>query len=178
MPALAGPALVAAALLALAGAQKVVDPAMTVGALRALRLPSSSALVRVGSAAELALGVAAVAVGGALLWSLVSLSYLAFAAFVVAALRNGTMLGSCGCFGREDTPPHPSHVALNLGLAGVGVGAALSLDGAVVDHVTDHPGSGIAVGLLAAVSLYLLHAAYVELPRTLAAARAVRGHTH
>jgi hypothetical protein len=41
MPALTGPALVAAALLALAGAQKVVDPTMTVGALRALGLPAA-----------------------------------------------------------------------------------------------------------------------------------------
>ena len=41
VPALTGPALVAAALLVLAGAQKLLDPTMTVGALRALRLPSS-----------------------------------------------------------------------------------------------------------------------------------------
>ena len=79
MPALTGPALVAAALLALAGAQKLVDPTMTVGALRALRLPSSPWLVRLGSAAELALGVAAIVVGGAALWWAVAASYLAFA---------------------------------------------------------------------------------------------------
>ena len=48
MPALTGPAIVAAALLALAGAQKLVDPTMTVGALRALHLPSSAWLVRAG----------------------------------------------------------------------------------------------------------------------------------
>jgi hypothetical protein len=174
MPALAGPALVAAALLALAGAQKLVDPAMTVGALQALRLPSSSALVRVGSAAELALGVAAVVIGGPVLWSLVALSYLAFGAFVVTALRHGTMLGSCGCFGREDTPPHAMHVVLNLLLAGIAAGAAASLDTPVVDELVDHPGAAVAVLAIAAVALYLLRAAYVELPRAMAAGRALR----
>jgi hypothetical protein len=169
MPAFAGPALVAAALLALAGAQKLVDPAMTVGALRALRLPSSSALVRAGSAAELALGVAAVAIGGSVLWSLVALSYLALGAFVVTALRRGTMLGSCGCFGREDTPPHVTHVVLNLLLAGVAAGAAASLDTPIVDELADHPGAAVALLAIAAVAVYLLRVAYVELPRTLVA---------
>lgn len=174
MPALTGPALVAATLLALAGAQKVLDPTMTVGALRALRLPSSNAIVRAGSAAELALGVAAVGFGGSLLWSLVALSYLAFAAFVVAALRNGTMLGSCGCFGREDTPPHWSHVVLNLGLVAVALGVAVLSPGAPIDALVDHPGSGVVVALLGGLALYLLYAAFVELPRTLAAGRALR----
>src|SRR3546814_7851889 len=90
---------------------------MTVGALRAMRLPSSALLVRAGSAAELVLGVAAIVVGGAVLWWLVAVSYLAFAGFVLAALRKGTMIGTCGCFGREETPPHWSHVALNVVLA-------------------------------------------------------------
>ncbi len=174
MPALVGPALVAATLLALAGAQKLLDPTMTMGALQALHLPSSRALVRAGSGAELALGLAAVVAGGALLWWLVALSYLAFATFVVAALRKGTMLGSCGCFGREDTPPHPGHVVLNLLLVAVAAGSALSLPQAPIDELADHPGHGAIVGLLAAVSLYLLYAVYVQLPRTLVAARKVR----
>jgi hypothetical protein len=174
MPALTGPALVAAALLALAGAQKVVDPTMTVGALRALGLPAAPWLVRLGSAVELALGLAAVVVGGAALWWGVAASYVVFAWFVVAALRRGTMLGSCGCFGREETPPHPSHVALNLGLAAVAALTAVAAPGAPLDAVLDHPIEGTAVVPLAAVSLFLLHAAYVDLPRTLVSARRPR----
>lgn len=169
MPALTGPALAIAALLALAGAQKVLDPTMTVGALRAMRLPASPLLVRVGAGAELALGVLAIGVGGAVTWSLVAASYVAFAAFVVAALRHGTMIGSCGCFGREDTPPHWSHVALNLVLAGVALALAGQGDGAPYDALADEPGRGAVVAGLAAVALYLLYALYVELPRTLAA---------
>ncbi len=169
MPALTGPALVSALLLALAGAQKLLDPAMTVGALRALRLPSSPALVRAGSAAELVLGVSAVAVGGAALWWLVAASYVAFGAFVLAALRKGTMIGSCGCFGREDTPPHPSHVGLNLALASVAAATALRAPGSILEALGDHPGTAVGVVALSAVALLLLYAAFVELPRTLTA---------
>jgi hypothetical protein len=171
VPALTGPALVVAALLALAGAQKLVDPTMTVGALRGLGLPSATVLVRAGSAAELALGIGAVVVGGPVLWWLVALSYLAFAAFVLAALRSGTMIGSCGCFGREETPPHPSHVVLNLVLATLAGAAALRAPGAPIDAIVDHPGAGAALAAVSGLALWILWAAYVVLPRTLAAAR-------
>ena len=171
MPALTGPALAVAALLALAGAQKVLDPTMTVGALRALRLPSSPVMVRVGAVAELAVGVLAIGVGGVVVWTLVAASYLAFAVFVVTALRRGTMLGSCGCFGREDTPPHWSHVGLNLLLAGVAATLAAQGDGAPLDAVLDHAGQGLLVSGIAGLAVYLLYALYVELPRTLAASR-------
>jgi hypothetical protein len=168
--ALTGPALVVASLLAIAGAQKLVDPTMTVGALRALRLPAAPFLVRVGSAAELALGVAAVASGGAALWWAVALSYVAFGAFVVAALRNGSMIGTCGCFGREETPPHWSHVALNVALSGLAGLVAVRSPASPLDALIEEPAIALAVVALAIIALCLLYAAYVELPRTLAAA--------
>jgi hypothetical protein len=171
VPALIAPALVAAALLSLAGAQKLVDPTMTVGALRALRLPASPLVVRVGSAAELVLGAAAITIGGAVVWSLVALSYLAFAGFVLAALRSGTMIGSCGCFGRDETPPHPLHLALDVGLAAVAGAMALTTPTAPIEALADHPADAVAVVASAAVALYLLYAAFVELPRTLSLRR-------
>src|SRR5690606_17575640 len=170
--ALTAPALAVAVLLVLAGAQKVVDPTMTVGALRALRLPASPLLVRVGAAGEAALGASAIVVGGPVLWGLVGASYLAFAVFVTAALREGTMIGSCGCFGREETPPHWSHVALNVVLAGLAGLLATRFDGAALDEMTAHPGASVGVVVTSAVAVYLLHAAFVVLPRTLAAAPA------
>ena len=170
MAALTGPALAIAGLLAMAGAQKLVDPTMTVGALRALRVPSSSVLVRAGSAAELVLGVAAITIGGTAVWWAVAASYLAFGAFVVVALRKGTMIGTCGCFGREETPPHWTHVALNAALAVLAGLIAVRSPGSPLDALTAEPGTAIGVVALAAVALYLLYAAYVELPRTLAAA--------
>jgi len=171
MPALTAPALAAATLLALAGAQKLLDPTMTVGALRSLHLPSFPVLVRAGSAVELALGVAAASIGGSALWVLVAFSYSAFAVFVLVALRAGTMLGSCGCFGREDTPPNPIHVGLNLVLAGFAGAAARWSPTAPVEVLIDHPGQGVVVAGLVALAVYLLYAAYVVLPRTLAATR-------
>jgi hypothetical protein len=171
VPALTGPALVTAALLAVAGALKVVDPAMTVGALRALGLPSSPVLVRAGAAAELVLAAVALAAGGQVVWWLVAASYLAFAAFVVAALRAGTPVGSCGCFGRDETPPHPFHVVLDVGLAGVAAAVALQGGDAPLAAVANHPGTGAIVVVLSGLALYLLYAAFVDLPRALVAAR-------
>jgi hypothetical protein len=176
VPALTGPSLAVAALLALAGAQKLLDPTMTVGALRGLGLPSGKLLVRLGSAVELALGIAAVVVGGAALWWLVALSYVAFAAFVVAALRAGTMIGSCGCFGREDTPPHPSHVVLNVALAAIAGVTAVRSPAAPLDALGDHPGAAFAVVAVTGVAVALLWAVYVVLPRTLATGAATRPH--
>ena len=167
MPALTAPALVVAALLALAGAQKLLDPTMTVGALRALRLPVSPLLVRGGSAVELVLGLAAITVGGARLWWLVAASYVAFAAFVLLALRRGTMIGSCGCFGREETPPHVIHVVLDVGLAGVAVAMAIWSPAAPLEALIDRPGEAVAIVAAAVLALALLYAAFVDLPRTL-----------
>jgi hypothetical protein len=126
----AGAVGAAALLLVVAGAGKVADPTRTVGALRALRvrrgpaLPSSPLLVRAGAAGELVLGAATLVYGGRVLPLLVAASYLGFAAFVAAALRSGTPVGTCGCFGRADTPPRPVHVLLDALLAAGAVAAA------------------------------------------------------
>jgi hypothetical protein len=162
-----GPALTAALLLVLAGAMKAVDPAMTAGALRALGLPSSRILVRAGAGAELLLGLLAVTAGWAAVWWLVAASYLAFAAFVVAALRAGTMVGTCGCFGREDTPPNPIHVVLDVALAATAVAAAVGDVGAPLDAIADAPGEGFVVAALSLLAVALLYAAFVDLPRAL-----------
>lgn len=117
----------AAAVLAYAGAAKVLDPTMTAGALRAMRLPSAPWLVRLGALAELVLGIAAVVVGGWALWTAVAASYAAFAAFVAAALRSGRPIATCGCFGRPDTPPRARHVVANLAAAAACAGYAAVL---------------------------------------------------
>jgi hypothetical protein len=118
-------AVLAAAVLAFAGAAKVLDPSMTAGALRAMGLPGAPGLVRAGAIAELVLGVLAVVVGGALLWGLVAASYAAFALFVAAALLTGRPMGTCGCFGRADIPPTWWHVAGNLVLGAAAAAGAL-----------------------------------------------------
>jgi hypothetical protein len=167
MPALTGPALTAALLLVFAGAMKAVDPAMTAGALRALGLPSSRILVRAGAAAELLLGLLAVIAGWVAAWWLVAASYVALTAFVVAALRAGTMVGSCGCFGREDTPPHLLHVVVDVGLAASAAAAAVRDLGAPLDAIADAPGEGLVVAGVSVLAVALVYAAVVDLPRAL-----------
>jgi hypothetical protein len=167
MPALTGPALTAALLLVFAGAAKAVEPAMTVGALQALGLPASRTGVRAGAAAELLVGLLAAGVGWAWVWWLVAASYLAFAAFVIAALRAGTMVGSCGCFGREDTPPHPVHVVVDVALAATAAAAAVLGIGAPLDAIADAPVKGSVVAGLSVLSVLVLYVVLVDLPRAL-----------
>jgi hypothetical protein len=164
MPALLGPALVAAAVLAVAGAQKLLAPQMTAGALRALGWPSSATAVRLGAAAELALAVGAVATGNRLVWDLIGLSYLAFAGFVWVALQRGAAIGSCGCFGRADTAPHPVHVVLDLLLAASAAGAAATFDRAPLDAMGDHPGGAALVVVFSLAAAAAVYAAFTKAP--------------
>jgi hypothetical protein len=164
VPALLGPALVAAAVLALAGAQKLLDPTMTVGALRAMGRPVAPTVVRVGAAAELGLAIAAVVVDSPWAWDLIGLSYLAFAAFVWVALRREAPIGSCGCFGRADTPPHPVHVALDLLLAASAAGAAATFDQAPIDAMGDHPGGAALVVAFSLAGAAAVYAAFTKAP--------------
>jgi hypothetical protein len=82
-------------------------------------LPASPALVRVGAAVEVAIAAGALVDGSRPFAALVAASYLGFAAFVLAALRRGVPLSSCGCFGVADTPPSGVHLALNLAATAV-----------------------------------------------------------
>lgn len=150
-------ALGAACLLLLAGgAAKVVEPVRTVGALAALGRPVSPTVVRSGAAVEALLGAGGLVVGGPLVATAVALSYVAFAAFVVAALRSGSPVGSCGCLGAADTPPSLGHVLSNVALAG-GAAAALA-----ADEVRPLVDAGAAAGVVAAV---LAAGAYLVMTR-------------
>jgi len=123
--AVAGPFLAIAALLAAGGVLKVARPATTAKALETMGLPSSPSLVRVGAAVEATVAAAAVVWAAPALAAAVAMSYAGFAGFVLAALRRGVPLSSCGCFGVDDTPPTYGHVALNLVAAAVATTVAL-----------------------------------------------------
>lgn len=153
----------AAALLLLgAGAAKVVEPTRTAGALAALGWPASPALVRAGAAVEAVLGATTLVVGGRILAALVGVSFAGFAVFVVVALRSGRPIGTCGCFGRADTPPRPSHVVVDLVLAAAGLAGAVVAVAPVVDSSV----------VSAAAAVALAAGAYVLLARTPTAAPA------
>ena len=122
--ALAGPYLAAAALLVLAGAQKLRDPKPLVRALRSVGLRLPAPVIRAAAAAELALGVAALTTRSALVAAGVAASYAAFTGFVLLARAKGGVLASCGCFGKADTPPTRTHAAVTGGLALAAAGCA------------------------------------------------------
>ena len=163
MDALAGPYLAAAALLVAAGGAKLLDPQPLVRALRSVGLPAPVSLVRVGALAELLLGVLAIATGSRLAAAGVALSYAAFTGFVLVALRRGGVLASCGCFGKADTPPTVTHVAVTAAAAGIATAVAVRPLGPVTDLLADQPGAGLpllvataAIGVTSYLVLALL----------------------
>jgi hypothetical protein len=175
MSTLAGPFLVAVVLLAGAGALKVARPANTAKALGEIGLPSSPLLVRAGALAELSIAAGALVGGGRVFAALVAASYAGFAGFVVAALRRGTPLSTCGCFGVEDTPPTAVHLGLNLAAAAVAGAAALTGSGAgALTEITTMEGSlllRVAFLSATAVSVWLAYVALTVLPKLQAATR-------
>ncbi len=167
MEALAGPFTIAAVILAAAGVMKVVDPLPTQGALRAMGLPWRRPLVRGLGVGELVLGVAALVLGWWWIVALVALSYLAFAVFVAVALRRSTPLASCGCFGREDTPPTLLHLFVNLAFFSVSGAVALRPFGPLDVVLGDQPARGIPFLGWTAVGVYATYLVLAVLPRTL-----------
>jgi hypothetical protein len=75
------------------------------------------------------------------------------------------MVGSCGCFGREDTPPHPVHVVVDGALAATAAAAAVLGIGAPLDAIADAPAKGSVVAGLSVLSVLVLYVVLVDLPR-------------
>ena len=165
---LAAPFLAASALLVGAGVPKLGDPMPLVRALRSTGLPAGRALVRVVAAAEVALGLWAIARPGALNAALVCAAYLVFTGFVALALKRGGVLGSCGCFGKADTPPTRSHLAVTGGLA-VLAGAVALAPGRCA-WTTEAPAALVGTLALAGLLTFLAWQALAVLPTVTPAA--------
>lgn len=110
-------AAISLGLLAASGVAKLADPAPTTGAMRTAGLPASRSISYVLGVLEAVSATAALAFGGLSLVA-AAILYLAFGVFTFAAVRNRIPIQSCGCFGREDTPPNVVHVVYNLAAAG------------------------------------------------------------
>lgn len=128
--AIAPPFFLASALLVLAGGIKLVTPRASAQALLDAGLPGSRALARGVGAAEVLVGLWALAApgtGGALALGLL---YLVFAAFLAYVLRAHPDAGSCGCAGPTPVPPSLLHLALNsiAALAGLAYAATAAPD--------------------------------------------------
>ncbi|HEY3671373.1 MAG TPA: MauE/DoxX family redox-associated membrane protein [Acidimicrobiia bacterium] len=178
MSVLAGPFAIAAVLLAVGGAAKAIRPRDTALALSAVgitfpRVLPGRVVVRIGGAVEVVIGVGALLVAGPVLCALVAVSYLAFAGFVMVALRTGAPISSCGCFGKVDTPPSIVHVVLDFAFAGVAGVAAFTGDVALPDVLDHQPLLGIPFVMLLVIGCSLVFLAFSSLPKTMAAVREV-----
>lgn len=168
MTAFAAPLYVATGVLIVAGLAKLRSPSATASSLRELRVPSPLVSARLLGAYEVVLGVAAFVFGSPILWGLVGLSYISFTGFVLWALGDKSRVGSCGCFGREDTPATNGHLVFNATAGAIALLAVFnpvelsSFDGTAFEAV-------LAIALVA-VGITLSITAMTVLPRTLLAA--------
>ncbi len=156
---------VVAALLIGAGFLKVRDPAPTQGALAAASLPSGAWPALTLGVGEIVVGSYGLLAGGRLGGVAVAAIYGGFAAFVLVALRRKLPLQSCGCFGKDDTPPSPVHAVTNV-LAAVGaIGYALTSAPSLPEVIASQPGWGFPYLVFLAVGVYALYLMLAELPR-------------
>jgi methylamine utilization protein MauE len=172
------PYLVAAGLLALGGAEKAWRPDSAGEALVAAGLPGQREAIRVAGAVETVLALAAAAFGGAVPAALVALAYLSFAAFVALAVARRRPLRSCGCFGKEDTPPTAGHLLVDLAAAGVAAavaaGSAPGRKAPLADLLSAPPLHGVAVVGLTLVSGYLAYTVLTSSARLAGVRRSLR----
>jgi hypothetical protein len=164
----AGPFAIAAVLLGLGGVLKAVRPVDTANALHAAGLPVTSPIVRAGGVVETAVGGFGVVTGGRVAATLVAVSYGAFAVFVVAALRRGTPLASCGCFGKADTPPTVLHVVVNASAAVAAVAVVAQPGVGLAAVLREQQLAGIPFLLLVACGVGFAYLALTSVPRVLA----------
>ena len=161
-------AAIALGLLGLAGVAKMADPVPTVGALRAARLPSSKSVVRTLGLVELVAAVVGLVLGAPWVTGGVVL-YAGFTAFTWLALRADLPIQSCGCFGREDTPPSWFHFGFNVvSLIALGV---VSITGTAVIPTGDSIAILIAYLVFVAIGVYLAYLLLSRLPQTMALTR-------
>lgn len=116
---LAPVAAVYSSLLIVTGLAKLSRPNETSRALAMFGLPSGLWVGWSLGAVEVTVGFAALVL--ALQWAYLAqgLLYLGFAVWVLVAIRSNIPLSSCGCLGRDDTPPYWGHLVLDLGGAAV-----------------------------------------------------------
>ncbi|HRW38894.1 MAG TPA: hypothetical protein P5254_14425 [Aquihabitans sp.] len=171
MAALAGPLYAAAALLALAGVGKLTRPAATRVALRQAGLPSSAPAARALGAVEIAIGVAAIVVGGPLLAAATAASYAGFAWFAHRLDRASRGTADCGCFGDRSAPVGPIHVGVNLAVTAVLVAAvAWPVDG-IAATLDGADWGGVPFVGLTLLLTWMLSVSLTSLPAALAAAK-------
>jgi hypothetical protein len=168
MTGLAVPYAAAAVLLVASGWTTLQRPGSVGDALAQAGLPSSDQVARVWAIVEIGVGVAGLlshAWYGALS---VGVAYLALSAFVLHAIRRGTVR-TCGCFGSHDAPPTALHVAVNLSFASVGVAMATLHWPGLVQVLDRQPLFGLPFVMITLTVVVFVQALLTALPRAMAA---------
>jgi hypothetical protein len=160
---------IAVVLLLAAGIAKLIEPRDTAGALQRSGLRVPTVAVRAGAAFEVGLALAALAAGTRTAAAVVGLSYLVFTVFVVQALVRRVPVGSCGCFGRVETPPSVWHVVVNLGCAVAAIGATVVGPTTWLGLADIASGPAVLAVLLVLAGAGLAAALLTIVPRTFAA---------
>jgi len=167
--ALAGPYAAAALLLILGGLLEVRRPRSATEALAGLGASVPPPVVRVFATSAVLVGVAALVAGGGtggrIAAGFVGLAYLGFAGFVGLALARAAPLASCGCFGRDDTPPTVTHLVLDLAGAGAALAVVLSPGDGFRGAVEHQPGAGIPFLVVTGVCAGLSYLVFTRAPR-------------
>lgn len=171
VPEIVGPLLVFAALLAAAGVAKGIAPQAAAGALRAMGLPGTPLLVRALGAVEVAIGIWVITTGSPPAALALGAAYLGFAAFVGVALARRLPIGSCGCFGKDDTPPTWIHLAYDLSAVAVAVLAAAQPIGSPSRWLPQLGSHAAGYLLITGAVLLFSYILLAELPKTMALIR-------
>lgn len=168
MEGLVGPLLIAAALVVVAGAPKILDPGDTTRAIKSVGIPASDPLVRLFAVAEVAVGAAVIVGGGRIAAMALGVLYLGFAGFVGLALAKGGSVASCGCFGTPDTPPTVAHLLLDGAAAAVAFAAVVWPQPGIVDTLAAQPAAGVPFVGFVAIGTWLGYLALTAVPRLVA----------
>jgi len=162
----------AAMLLAAAGLAKLrqrvpLRSAFAAAAVPGLRRLPAALATRLAGAAELAIAVVALVLGGRLGALLIAIGYAALAGLAarMVAIEAGQ---DCGCFGR---PSPVSHWHTGVNLAGLLIGlVALALPaGSLPAEIARQPVPGLALAAAAALLAYLGYLSMTALPALRAA---------
>jgi hypothetical protein len=160
------PYLVAAAVLLLAGAAKLVSPEATASAMRDAGLPGSHLLVRGLGGVEVGVGGAALLVAGRLPALALAAAYLGVSAVAWIQRRSGA---DCGCFGVGETPVSGVHLAVNAVAVLVSAAAAVAVPPSLPTVLGEAPWWGLPTLAALAVAVLLVRTLLTVLPDVQAA---------
>ena len=163
--AFAVPFFVAAGLLVLAGAAKLLRPEGASRAMAAAGLPRHPLIARGLGSLEIAAGGACLAAPRPGFAAAMAALYLVFAAFLTHLILRRIPGASCGCLGSRDSPPTRVHVLLNLTAAAAGAFAAFDPPPGLVTFTLSLPLHGLPFLVGAACAAYLAYLSVSLLPQ-------------